>query len=560
MISPRTFQTYLLLAISLHEIYGYHSLFGTHLPFGASAVKYLYSVDGTFINISELVYVYNYYEQYSIPPDHPYDQSSLVKMANGNTSTTCLDANAHLLCDFNHDGAIVDDMATVDTGSAFYEHNGKGMNGETKGNPFSNFWFDDNLLARLVSNAYNLSAPFGLSDYTNFTRWRILYGPDEYWTPYRESYMDTLALDGMYYLTKNDVSNAVLQWQQMVTLSGAVWNETQQLYLYPDITENYHEALFRILTDTLYEGCLYINRIKENDDKIGTPNQLRLLRQHSQSLRKAILGHQQVSNGEDGKAVPLGWLSSISDPSSSLQNTESIVLGVMALSSQYYGVSMAVGAPGGLDLATGLESLPLYYDAFRFCTCGKATAAEVGSFGAGVDTREREEGRGEGATKTESSLINVLSSMSNFIAIPEQCWSETSNGNARAMMKTVTEIEQNNESSLSSYTRETVVRFQIRSSAVDKVVVGMTWAQIGNYERQETELRGSSGQWTYVDIRVPLPSYHTTNTTTTTEPNDRAFVATGGATAKQMKIQIRWNNQASDIDIAEIQVLCVGLD
>ncbi len=52
---------------------------------------------------------------------------------------------------------------------------------------------------------YNRQQPNGLSDYTDFTRWRIVGGDPTYWTPYPndKTYVDLLALNGMYYITQN---------------------------------------------------------------------------------------------------------------------------------------------------------------------------------------------------------------------------------------------------------------------------------------------------------------------------------------------------------------------
>jgi hypothetical protein len=73
------------------------------------------------------------------------------------------------------------------------------------GNPFTNFWFDDNSLGIHMSLGYGRPSPYGLSEYAEFTRWRIMGGFDKYWTPYNSDYFDTLALDGLYYLTIGDL-------------------------------------------------------------------------------------------------------------------------------------------------------------------------------------------------------------------------------------------------------------------------------------------------------------------------------------------------------------------
>src|SRR5262249_13737437 len=153
--------------------------YGRHHPNGSAAVAYLYSADGMWKNMNPLEYTSNYYPQYATA-NHPYDKAGLIAYANGTHFTTARDANRHLLADFNHDGEL--DAAM--NGFAFHEHNGKGAGGATRGTPFTNFWFDDNWLARYVSQAYAQPLPNGLSEYGEFVRWRILGGDRSHWTPY----------------------------------------------------------------------------------------------------------------------------------------------------------------------------------------------------------------------------------------------------------------------------------------------------------------------------------------------------------------------------------------
>jgi hypothetical protein len=80
--------------------------YGRHFPFGGEAVSYIYGPHGTFRNLTEITYLYNYYEQYATSK-HPYNKDKLIAMSNGSLPyTTCRDANGHLLLDFNHDGEI----------------------------------------------------------------------------------------------------------------------------------------------------------------------------------------------------------------------------------------------------------------------------------------------------------------------------------------------------------------------------------------------------------------------------------------------------------------------
>jgi hypothetical protein len=248
--------------------FSYFSSFGQQFPHGNSAVAYLYGPQGTFRELHSVIYEYNYYSQYATP-EHPYNKDALIAMSNGTTITTCRDANGHLLLDFNHDGEI--DTSTG--GSAFFEHNGYGSNTVSIGTPFTNFWFDDNWLTRYLSEAYGRSLPHGLSDYTDFTRWRILSGAvDPFWVPYKEDYFDTLALDGLYYLTMNDMNAANEMWYRIFRKSSAYYNTTMEQYLYPGFTENYHMALFKILTDRIK-----LIQLGSNDEIL----------QHSVALRAA---------------------------------------------------------------------------------------------------------------------------------------------------------------------------------------------------------------------------------------------------------------------------------
>lgn len=97
--------------------------------------------------MSNIEYVWNYYNYSDNPKTHPYDRDALIstfrftsEYADGTHLTTCRDANKHLLLDYNHDGEI--DVS--DAGYAFHEHNGRGVNNTQQGTPFTNFWFDDN--------------------------------------------------------------------------------------------------------------------------------------------------------------------------------------------------------------------------------------------------------------------------------------------------------------------------------------------------------------------------------------------------------------------------------
>lgn len=96
-----------------------------------------------------------------------------------------------MLFDFNQDGEL--DLEYPAAGAfAFMEHSGRGVNNELFGNPFSNFWFDDNSLAKYMALSYMDAVPSGLHEYDDFTRWRIIGGNWTNWTPYSKpnSYND----------------------------------------------------------------------------------------------------------------------------------------------------------------------------------------------------------------------------------------------------------------------------------------------------------------------------------------------------------------------------------
>jgi hypothetical protein len=101
------------------------------------------------------------------------------------------------------------------------------------GNPFTNFWFDDNWLSRYMSQAYFKNLPYGLSEYEEFTRWRILGGPDVYWKPYGSDYFDTLALDGLYYITVGDLKAAGVKFNRILDKAGTVMDHSTKLFTYP---------------------------------------------------------------------------------------------------------------------------------------------------------------------------------------------------------------------------------------------------------------------------------------------------------------------------------------
>ena len=283
--------------------------YGKHYPNGQAAVSYIYGPNGMWKNNNPTKYNWNYYAQYATS-SHPFDKAALIKAANGTAFYTARDANGHLLLDFNHNGEI----DTMNGEYAFHEHNGKGLGGAAKAKPFTQFWYDDNMLARFMSNAYGMQAPYGLSYYADFTRWQILGGGTANWKPYGSNHFDTLALDGMYYLSSGNVNAAISKWNTILNTSGYFYDVNNQQYNYPNIHENYHMGLFKILNDHLM------------DNVSVSHNQKTIMLQHSISLRSHIINNQQI----DSVGSPTGWITDMWLPNS-LINTESIAANVLAL-------------------------------------------------------------------------------------------------------------------------------------------------------------------------------------------------------------------------------------
>lgn len=282
--------------------------YGTHQPNGEAAVEYIVGAEGMWKDVQAVEYRWNYYAQCA-DPDRPFDKRALLAAADGTRFFTAPDANCNLLWDANHDGALDADSG----GHAFHEHNGRGAQGQLLATPFTMFWFDDNWVAREMTRAYGLTSPDGLSDALQ-VRWRVLDGTTVGWTPYGDyRYFDRMALDGIFYLAGGDIGRAMQRWEAIRDRSGYFYDDAARRYVYPNIDENYHVALFEILTSLL------MDRTAVTDDSSTE------LVQHWVSLRSGILSHQEHRGGE-----LLGWRSSIGN-AGSLMNTETISLCVLAL-------------------------------------------------------------------------------------------------------------------------------------------------------------------------------------------------------------------------------------
>ena len=295
--------------------------YGIHYPQGVAAVRYIYGDEGTYKQYSELDDVDGYYSGWG---GGPYGnqaptgvdataQGKLIAYADGTHATTTPDANDHAL-DKVLPGAHA--MFMTPYPASFHEHNGRGLAGAMKGKPFTQFWFDDNWLAREMSRAYGAPPPFGLWSTSDFNRWQILALDTTKWTPYAGNAPDQLALNGLYHLAVNDVPGAMNDWNAILTKAGTAYDSTNQRYSYPGITGEYHLGLFKILTDRILVAGV--------DNATAST-----LVQHSISIRSNILSDEQVENG-----VFIGWLSGSDtdrvDPGS-LINTETTACDVLGL-------------------------------------------------------------------------------------------------------------------------------------------------------------------------------------------------------------------------------------
>ncbi len=321
--------------------------YGRHYPNGEAAVQYLMGPEGTWKQVTAVEYVWNYYSKCA-SPGKPFDKRTLIQSANGQAYYTAPDADCNLLFDVNGDG----DIDAQSLGYAFHEHNGKGVGGAQKGAAFTNFWYDDNRLARLVMQAYGQQLPAGFAAVDRFSRWQILSGNTYGWTPSGQDHFDHLARDGLYFAAVGNLERAMERWRRLRDLSGARWSTALSAYEYPNIVENYHLGLFLILTAALGET-------------VPDPALRDELLQHKVALRANILRNQEYEDG-----LPIGWRTHVIDQRS-LINTETVSVDVLGLGAEALEVFEAGQSPlqkddGNYELrshalsATAGSSLPGY--------------------------------------------------------------------------------------------------------------------------------------------------------------------------------------------------------
>eukprot|EP00455_Lapot_gusevi_P031194 TRINITY_DN3371_c0_g1_i12.p1 TRINITY_DN3371_c0_g1~~TRINITY_DN3371_c0_g1_i12.p1 ORF type:complete len:307 (-),score=71.95 TRINITY_DN3371_c0_g1_i12:123-1043(-) len=163
-----------------------------------------------------------------------------------------------------------------------------------------------------MSRAYQRSEPHGLSEYHDFTRWRVLEGSTD-WQPYHRKHLDTLCLDALYYLAaKQEATAESIFFDKVVPLSGAIYEEDSQQFVYPSVRDTYHLGLMAIVAAQLMHST--------------TPAVSIPALQHYLALRSALLSLQQY----DPQQRPIGWLSNTKN-TATLINTESIAVSVLGL-------------------------------------------------------------------------------------------------------------------------------------------------------------------------------------------------------------------------------------
>jgi len=307
----RLLQLCLALVLSLHATYSQAApQFGRHFPNGNNAVAYLYGSSGTWREQTNVYYGWNFYKHCETP-NHRHDPQAML-LESSVSNSTAPDANCILLGDLDNDGEITDDTIG---GFAFHEHSGRGMRGEQTAAPFYQFWFDDNWVARYVSEAYDQPHPSGLHDTDRPIRWRVIAGDNSRWTPYAASspHVDQISLNGLFKLNAGDFAGALAAWNAILHSSGAVYDATRGRYDYSfAVSSIYHHGLWAILSERLLAA------------RADFPGKAEVL-QHAISLHTALLELQE----KDADGNRLGWRTGTTEQA--LINTETTSIAVLAL-------------------------------------------------------------------------------------------------------------------------------------------------------------------------------------------------------------------------------------
>jgi hypothetical protein len=302
--------------------------FGMHYPEGTAAAKYLYGTVGTFKSYNNITNIYQYYAGYTggafgnqqpTGVVAPALVGELIGFANGQHATSVPDANDHALFNLAKNATACASARC----SSFEEHNGRGAGGAAVRTPFSQFWFDDNWLARNVSIAYGAPNPDGFFNPGDFNRWKILNLDNTNWTPYPNpsGFIDLLALNGLYEISVGNSSQALAYLNRALAVAGTKYDATMLRYNYPGVLSEYYLGLMKILADKLI-----------NMKGLDTATVDGLI-QHSIALRSNILSDQQQESGR-----PIGWVTGDAATSrtsaTSVINTETTSANILALGAE----------------------------------------------------------------------------------------------------------------------------------------------------------------------------------------------------------------------------------
>lgn len=164
--------------------------------------------------------------------------------------------------------------------------------------------------------AYDTAEPYGLSTYSEFTRWQIVGGDNSNWSPYSNpsGYIDQLALNGLFYMTTGNPLHAKKNWNSILDISECEWNDSTQQYDYPGVAENYYFGLWLTLTSFLYDSDT-----TDSD-----------LLQHWVSIRSSVLTNQEKDSSATSDGPFFGWTSQVAN-NGSLINTESVSTNVLGI-------------------------------------------------------------------------------------------------------------------------------------------------------------------------------------------------------------------------------------
>lgn len=357
-----------LLALSLSLLASVASAqsFGKQWPHANSAVSYLYGANGTFLPKTGIQYNHSFYyaphyadigvtcDQPIQPPNHN-DVIAYAKLY----PHTSPDADCLMIADLNNNLSISDERPAP-SAKSFVEHTAKGAGGVPYGDPFLQFWFDDNWLARIMAQTYGQQLPTGLHDNNYRIRWRVLEGSNAGWANYtNDAFIDRLAINGLAFANDGNWNAALVNWDKILNdYAHPVWNATTRRYDY-SFSETYYIGLWLAFTERLYaDGVGYSTTTR------------RTLLQHAVSLHLLLLATQEMASG----GSRIGWRTSFNvSPNVSVINTETTTLSVLGLAAEALRVYEAGFGPLGRCSTCG----------FTTSTSGKYEFATVAASSAG---------------------------------------------------------------------------------------------------------------------------------------------------------------------------------